>query len=243
MTLNGARYWWLAALAATFNSAAPAAAHPHVWVSVQTTVIYENGTVKALHHRWLFDEFYSSMAVEDLDANKDGVYDRSELAELAKVNIEGLKEFGYFTAVTLGNQAVPLSAPSEYWMELTEASIDPAASAQPAGNGGGQGNAPAADTSARKRMVLALEFTLPLGQPVLAEAEEFGFSVADPSFFIWFDLVKDDPVTLAGAPPGCKALVEGPGGPLFSTQRLGDQANAMAVGMNASKTVKLECPR
>jgi ABC-type uncharacterized transport system substrate-binding protein len=243
MILNGARNWWLAACAASSITAAPAAAHPHVWVSVQTTVIYENGTVKALHHRWLFDEFYSSMAVEDLDANKDGIYDRSELAELARVNIEGLKEFGYFTTVTLGDQAVPLAAPSEYWMELTETSAEPAAATQATGNAAPQGDMPAADTTARKRKVLALEFTLPLGQPVLAEAEGLGFSVADPSFFIWFDFLKDDPVRLAGAPPGCKALMEGPGGPLFSTQRLGDQVNAIAVGMNASKMVKLECPR
>ena len=52
---------------------------------------------RACSHKWMFDEFYTAMAIEGLDKNKDGVYDREELAELAKVNIEGLKDFAYFT--------------------------------------------------------------------------------------------------------------------------------------------------
>src|SRR5262249_18328747 len=113
--------WCLAAVVVSLMSAAPAAAHPHVWVAVVTTVIYDKGTITGLHHRWFFDEFYTSMAIEGLDTNKDGKYDRSELAELAKVNMEGLKEFGYFTVARLGTQELSFGAPTEYWMELTDA--------------------------------------------------------------------------------------------------------------------------
>ena len=84
----------------------PATAHPHVWISVATTVVYGNGAVTALRHRWTFDEIYTAMAIQGLDANNDGAYDRAELAELAKVNVHGLKEFGYFTTAKLGEEAV-----------------------------------------------------------------------------------------------------------------------------------------
>ncbi|TMJ63980.1 MAG: DUF1007 family protein, partial [Alphaproteobacteria bacterium] len=77
--------------------AASATAHPHVWITVETTVLYDKGTFTGLQHKWTFDEFYTAMAIEGLDKNKDGIYDREELAELAKVNVDGLKEFGYFT--------------------------------------------------------------------------------------------------------------------------------------------------
>ena len=79
----------------------PAQAHPHVWVTVESTLLYERGSFTGLHHKWTFDEFYSAMAVEGLDTNKDGKYDREELAELAKVNVTSLKDFGYFTFPTL----------------------------------------------------------------------------------------------------------------------------------------------
>ena len=83
-----------------------AAAHPHVWITVETTVLYDKGAFTGLQHKWTFDEFYTAMAIEGLDKNKDGIYDREELSELAKVNIDGLKEFAYFTYPVLDGQDV-----------------------------------------------------------------------------------------------------------------------------------------
>ena len=50
----------------------PVQAHPHVWVTVESTLLYERGSFTGLYHKWTFDEFYSAMAVEGLDTNKDG---------------------------------------------------------------------------------------------------------------------------------------------------------------------------
>ena len=88
---------WIAAAMAFLAIGAPAQAHPHVWVTVETTLLSEGGAFVGLRHKWTFDEFYTAMAIEGLDKNKDGKYDREELAELAKVNIESLKDFAYFT--------------------------------------------------------------------------------------------------------------------------------------------------
>ena len=98
----------------------PAASHPHVWITVETTVLYDTGKFTGLHHKWTFDEFYTAMAIEGLDKNNDGVYSREELAELAKVNIEGLKEFGYFTYPLVDGKDVKLQAPNDYWLEHTD---------------------------------------------------------------------------------------------------------------------------
>ncbi len=98
----------------------PAAAHPHVWVTVETTVNYENGTVTGLNQKWTFDEMYAAMAIQGLDTNNDGKYDRKELAELAQVNIDGLKEFDYFTFVKIGDTALKLAEPKDYWLEYAD---------------------------------------------------------------------------------------------------------------------------
>ncbi len=150
-----------------------AAAHPHVFIEARTIVLYEGGRFKGLEHRWTFDEFYTASAIEGLDANKDGVYDRAELAELAKVNVEGLKEFNYFTAATVGGKEIKVADVKDYYLE-------------------------------HKDGVLTLIFTLPFEAPVPADAKDFRFSVADPTFFIGFDWVKSNPVSLSeGAPKTC----------------------------------------
>ena len=98
----------------------PAQAHPHVWVTVETTLLYEGGAFTGLKHKWTFDEFYSAMAIEGLDTNKDGKYDRKELAELAKVNVTSLKDFGYFTHPMLAGTPVKIADPRDYWLEHTD---------------------------------------------------------------------------------------------------------------------------
>jgi ABC-type uncharacterized transport system substrate-binding protein len=107
----------LAAVIACAASAVPALAHPHVWIIVEATVLYDKGTFTGLRHKWTFDEFYAATAVEGLDKNKDGKYDREELAELAKVNIDGLKDFAFFTFVTLAGHELNVGAAADYWLE------------------------------------------------------------------------------------------------------------------------------
>ena len=102
---------------------AGAAAHPHVWITVETTVLYDKGAFTGLQHKWTFDEFYTAMAIEGLDKNKDGIYDREELAELAKVNIDGLKEFAYFTYPVLAGQDVKLAEVKDYFAEHKDGAL------------------------------------------------------------------------------------------------------------------------
>lgn len=105
-------------LAAATLAAPPAAlAHPHVWVVVEATVAYAGGNVTGLRQRWTFDDMYTAMVIQGLDKNGDGKYDRQELAELAQVNIDGIKQFGYFTFAKLNEGDLPFAEPKDYWLE------------------------------------------------------------------------------------------------------------------------------
>jgi ABC-type uncharacterized transport system substrate-binding protein len=107
----------LAAALLCIAFATQAEAHPHVWITFETTVLHEKGAFVGLRHKWTFDEFYTAMAIEGLDKNRDGKYDREELAELAKVNIDGLKDFAFFTFVTLAGHELKVDAAGDYWLE------------------------------------------------------------------------------------------------------------------------------
>lgn len=99
--------------------ALPAAAHPHVWVVSKSKIILDKGAVSAIEQSWTFDEFYSTMAVQGLDTNNDGQYSKEELAELAKINMEGLKEFAYFTALKSGADTLAPGTPTDAYLDYT----------------------------------------------------------------------------------------------------------------------------
>jgi len=194
-----------------------AVAHPHVAVTAQATINFDNGAITSIDHVWTFDEFYSAMAVEGLPKNKDGGYGREELAELAKVNIDGLKEFGYFTFVTLDKAELKVAdpKPGDYWLE-------------------------------HKNGVLALHFKLPLAAPVLAEAKGFAVVITDPSYFIAFEMDAKDPAKLnAGAPKSCKVEVGVPKEEPAEAKKLGgafaEQLGGASLGMGVAKSIMVSC--
>ncbi len=101
----------LAALAAVplffACGAGPAAAHPHVWIDSTARVVFNaQQEIEALEIVWRFDEFYSLFAIEGLDTNADGLLQEAELQELAKVNITSLKDYSYFTYVSVDGEEV-----------------------------------------------------------------------------------------------------------------------------------------
>jgi ABC-type uncharacterized transport system substrate-binding protein len=171
-------------------SASPLAAHPHVFVTVHAEVQYDaGGQLTGVRHRWLFDEMYSASAILGLDKNGDGKYDREELQELAKINVESLKEFDYFTFVQIEQTPVAFADPTDYYVEADDMGL------------------------------LTLHFTLPAKLPLKHGSLKVDLSIYDPSFFIAFALAEQEPVTLAAnAPPGCKVAVRKPDQAQAATQ-------------------------
>src|SRR5512140_3283508 len=93
----------------TLAFAAPAPAHPHVWVTMKTELVYaDNGTVTGVRHHWAFDDMFSAFATQGLESKEKGKFTREELQPLAKVNVESLKDFDYFTFATIDGKKVPL---------------------------------------------------------------------------------------------------------------------------------------
>ena len=78
--------------------APPAQAHPHVWVTSSSELLYAaDGSITGVRHAWTFDDMFTTYALQGIETKTKGVYSREELAPLAKDNVENLKEFGFFT--------------------------------------------------------------------------------------------------------------------------------------------------
>jgi ABC-type uncharacterized transport system substrate-binding protein len=94
-------------------------AHPHVWVTMKSEIVYApNGSVIGIQHHWAFDDMFSAFAVEGIPSKVKGRFTRAELAPLAKVNVESLKEYKYFTYATTDGKKAPFAAPLQgYWLD------------------------------------------------------------------------------------------------------------------------------
>lgn len=197
--------------------AQPAAAHPHVWVAVEATVAYQDGNVRGLQQRWTFDDMYTAMAVQGLDKNGDGKFERDELAELAKINIDGIKQFEYFTHAKLNDGTLKFVEPSDYWLEYN-------------------------DNVLTLNFLLPLEQPLPAATPGFSFAiyDPTYFIAFD------FAKDKDAPVKLgAGAPAGCELALDAAAGDA-DTQSLADAFSAEMGGYNGSvlaRTAHVKCAK
>src|SRR5205814_5113006 len=104
-----------------FAFAGFAQAHPHVWVTVHTELVYApDGKITGIRHAWSFDDMFSTFATQGLESKEKGKFTREELAPLAKVNVESLKEFDYFTVARANGKKADIGPPVDYWLEFKD---------------------------------------------------------------------------------------------------------------------------
>lgn len=110
----------LAAALLFLASVSAASAHPHVWVTMKSELVYApDGTITGVRHAWTFDDMFSTYATQGLESKKKGEFTRDELAPLAKINVESLKEYDFFTSAHVNGKKVDLKEPVDYWLEFT----------------------------------------------------------------------------------------------------------------------------
>jgi ABC-type uncharacterized transport system substrate-binding protein len=115
-------------------------AHPHVWVTFHSEVLYTaDGAMTGVRHAWTFDDMFSAYALQGMKHAKKGQYTREELASLAEVNVTSLKQYAYFTYARADGKKLKFSDATDYWLEY-------------------------------KNAALILHFTLPLNTPVMTKA-------------------------------------------------------------------------
>ena len=196
--------------------ASPAVAHPHVYVTHSVTVVFDKGVITGIDQVWFFDEFYTAMAVEGLDTNKDGKYSREELHELAKTNMEGLKEFGYFTFATVAGKEAKIADPPDYWMQHTDGIL-----------------------SLHFRTPLAAP-TAATGKGFAVSVYDSSYFI---SFDL---VAKDPAQLGSGAPKGCKLSVGVPPTEAEQTKQLSgafsQQMGGAGLGGGVTQTISVTCP-
>jgi ABC-type uncharacterized transport system substrate-binding protein len=102
----------------------PAQAHPHVWITAKSELIYaSDGSITGVRHAWTFDDMFSSYALQGIETKKKGVYSREELGPLAQTNVESLKEFAYFSFAKADGKKEKFQEPVDYFLEYKDEAL------------------------------------------------------------------------------------------------------------------------
>jgi ABC-type uncharacterized transport system substrate-binding protein len=152
-----------------------AEAHPHVWISVTEEIVYApDGGVTGLRQIWTFDDMFSTFATRGLEQKTPGAFTREELDPLAKIQVDGLKDYAYFMHPKLDGQQQTdaFAEPMDYFLDF--------------------------DT---KQAALTLHFTLPFKAPM--DAKSLEVRIYDPQLFFYLTFADDTPVRLIDAPARC----------------------------------------
>ena len=105
-------------------SAAPAQAHPHVWITSSSELIYAaDGSITGVRHAWTFDDMFTTYALQGIETKTKGEYSREQLAPLAKDNVENLKEFGFFTFAKADGKKQKFEEPVDYFLEYKDSAL------------------------------------------------------------------------------------------------------------------------
>lgn len=168
----------MGAVLAALATADMAEAHPHVWVTMKSELVYgPDGSVTAIKQAWTFDDMYSAFATQGLEPKSPGTLTRDDLAPLATENVTSLKEFEYFTFAKVDGRKVAFADPVDYWADY-------------------------------KDSALTLHFTLPVKTPTKASAIELeiydptyfvDFSFAGPEPLVLKDAPKSCALTMKKA--------------------------------------------
>ena len=103
---------------------AAAEAHPHVWISAKSEVVYApDGTITGVRHAWTFDEMFTTYALQGLATKTKGAYSREELGSLAQTNVESLKEYGFFTFAKADGKKTKFAEPVDYFLEYKDSAL------------------------------------------------------------------------------------------------------------------------
>ena len=121
--MNAILRWALALLAAgsVALGAVTAEAHPHVWITATSELIYApDGTITGVRHAWTFDDMFSTYALQGIEAKVKGAFTHEELAPLAQTNVESLKEYAYFTFAKADGKKQKFLEPVDYFLEYKD---------------------------------------------------------------------------------------------------------------------------
>jgi ABC-type uncharacterized transport system substrate-binding protein len=150
------------------TTVSPALAHPHVFINNKMTVVFDGGTLKGVTFRWKFDEIFSATLLASFRPDADGNYGAKATASIKSFAFDNLKNYHYFLAFFIGKSALKNIRIEQFAPSVVDGKT------------------------------IVYSFFVPLDLRVKPEEQSVSVTVYDDTYFVAFDLMHTDDVTITG---------------------------------------------
>ncbi|MFY9137793.1 DUF1007 family protein [Zwartia sp.] len=161
MMISKKTYAGLLLIVAQWLSLSVAQAHPHIYIEGGVSLVFNSqGQATSLRQSWLFDELFSTYALQGMTRDQSGQVARAELEKITSEWMTSLAEpeSHFFAKITLAGKPLTFGAPNH-----AQTTWDP------------------------KTSQLVLSFEVPIDPPVKVDAKGLEVDIQDPSYFVAFD--------------------------------------------------------
>jgi len=149
-------------------AAAPALAHPHVFIHNTMTVLFDEQKLSGITFRWVFDDMFSEMILTDFKPEADGTFSEKTTKTIKAGAFDDLENYHYFLAFSVGKNPI-----RHFRIEQFVPSV-------------------------RKGGALVYSFFVPLNLPDQSEDRTLRVTVYDDTYFVAFDVMHAEDVTVKG---------------------------------------------
>ena len=82
-----------------------AVAHPHIFISQQLNLVFNDDGLAGIKVSWKFDDMFASMIAKDHDKNQNGKFETNEIQTVKEKAFSFISEHSYFTFIKIENKA------------------------------------------------------------------------------------------------------------------------------------------
>jgi ABC-type uncharacterized transport system substrate-binding protein len=149
-------------------AALSAFAHPHVFINNTMTVLFDGGALKGMTFHWVFDDMFSEMLLTNFKPDGEGGFSAKQTAQIKSGAFDNLKDYHYFLVFSINGKRLQKIRIEQFTPSVVEGAK------------------------------LVYSFFVPLDVPISADDQTVRVTVYDDTYFVAFDLMHADDVTVKG---------------------------------------------
>ncbi len=142
--------------------------HPHVFMETSAEFIFNENELEGFKLKWVFDEMFSAVIMEDCDKNKDKLIKEKEISIVEKDYFSSLKDHNYFCHIIYDGKKHEITKVEEFNAYIGE----------------------------DKKM--AYEFIVPMNIPLEKQFKNIKLTVYDDTYYIAVGSAEKDAVQING---------------------------------------------
>ncbi len=98
-------------------------AHPHIFIKTELTVCFDNEGISKFKVKYNFDKIFSADLKQNFDANKNNIFEASEIETIRTKAFSNLVNYNYFIHLKIGGEKIKNGKISNFKAVITKTGV------------------------------------------------------------------------------------------------------------------------